>query len=534
VWLVTRGAEAAGGVRPDPVQAAVGGALRTFAAEEPRSFGGAIDLDGPLDGPRADLVVDTLLAAGPERRVAWRAGVPLAPRLHRTPAPQGTATVRADGSYLITGGLGALGLACADWLLERGAGRVVLTGRSELSDAGRARLAALDPDGDRLHYLRGDVSLAADATRLVRAAGDGGSRPLRGVLHAAGVLDDAVWSQQSADRFARVFAPKAAGLVNLCAALADTALDFLVPFSSVAGLLGTPSQAPYAAANAFLDAAAETLRAAGLPTTSIAWGPWGAGGMATGSAGRIAATGLQPMAPELALGALELLLPGDRAHVVVAEADWDRWSATVGGALTAGLLRDLTAADGTAAAELADAADMAGDLARRLELPPADRSAKVADDLRRRLAATTRTPLEGVPLDVPLTALGLDSLMGIELKQGIEARYGVTVPAATVLQGPTIAELAAHVVAGLVERTAATDVRATDVRATDVTATDVRAADVEPATSAGVSSAEALRLLADLDTLDESALDRLLADLSADDLSADDIEGPGSNEEVTR
>ena len=180
---------------------------------------------------------------------------------------------------MITGGLGALGLHVARWLAQQGARHLLLTGRRGLDTPGaREAVAELQALGARVTVAAVDVTDRAALKTLLEAVPQ--DVPLRGVVHAAGVLDDGVLAEQTTERFAKVLLPKVAGAWNLHELVAGYDLEFFVLFSSIAGLLGAAGQGNYAAANAFLDALAAHRRASHLPGQSLAWGPWAEAGMA--------------------------------------------------------------------------------------------------------------------------------------------------------------------------------------------------------------------------------------------------------------
>ncbi|SDD61903.1 SDR family NAD(P)-dependent oxidoreductase [Actinokineospora iranica] len=252
----------------EPEQVAVAGTLRTLALEHSRFAGVQVRVSDRL----ADRVMDELraLRAG-AAEARYVDGVRETKSLARFEPPEVAApTVRADGTYLITGGAGALGLHFAAFLAERGAGAVVLVGRSELDSGTAARVAGL---GERVSYRRVDLADPGQVTEVVRAVG-----PLHGVIHAAGVTRDARAVVKTEEQVAAVLAPKVAGTRALDEATRGEPLDFFVVFSSVSGEAGNPGQADYAYANAFLNAFAARRTGPGR-TLSIGWPLWAEGGM---------------------------------------------------------------------------------------------------------------------------------------------------------------------------------------------------------------------------------------------------------------
>jgi NADPH:quinone reductase-like Zn-dependent oxidoreductase/acyl carrier protein len=344
--------------------------------------------------------------------------------------------VHGDGTYVITGGLGALGLAVAERFAQRGAGTLVLLGRSEPSDGAAQTI-------DRMRRLGADVRVVlADVTDRVAlmAALDAvraSAPPMRGVVHAAGVLADATLDQMDRARLDEALAPKVTGGGNVHAATLDDPLDFFVLFASVAGVLGLAGQANYAAANAYLDALAHHRRALGRPALSIDWGPWADVGLASTRADRgdrLAGRGLGGLGTDEALDVLENLLDGDRAQACVMRLDRARW--IEGDPAAAALLGAPNEGDTAAAAT--------GNLRDHLSSIPAGpaRRRAVEETVCGELAPVLRLAADRIERDRPFKALGLDSLMALELRNRLEARTGLTLPATIAWNHPTVAQLA--------------------------------------------------------------------------------------------
>nr|MCU0685551.1 type I polyketide synthase [Polyangiaceae bacterium] len=280
LWLVTRATQApAGGDAISAAGALLWGLGRTLAHEHPELNPSLVDLghDG-TEGLRA--LAREVLAGDAETQVALRGSERYVARLERGRSTDATAPPRfaADATYLVTGGLGGLGLAVAGWLIESGARHLVLVGRSAPAAEATARLRAFEQAGARVEFARADVADAAHVRRVLE--GIDPSRPLRGIFHAAGVLEDGIVLQQSRERWQRVWAPKALGAWNLHRLSHSAPLDHFVLFSSATALLGNAGQSSYAAANALLDALARQRRAEGLPALSVQWGAWSEVGMA--------------------------------------------------------------------------------------------------------------------------------------------------------------------------------------------------------------------------------------------------------------
>ena len=253
---------------------------------------------------------ETRVSLGESRRVA---------RLVRTPARE-PATLTAEATYLITGGLSGLGLASACWMAENGARHLVLSGRRAASDTVGVKLDQLRQSGVEVVAVQADVSDAEQMSRLFAEA-DRSMPPLRGVIHSAGVLDDGILLQQNAERFDRVLAPKVRGAWNLHQLTRDRQLDFFILFSSASAWIGNPGQANYAAANAFLDALAHERRALGLPALSIDWGAWSEIGVAASLAADRTRAGMRPIRPEEGLEILRQCLAHSSPQIAVLPVD---------------------------------------------------------------------------------------------------------------------------------------------------------------------------------------------------------------------
>jgi acyl transferase domain-containing protein/predicted O-methyltransferase YrrM len=349
--------------------------------------------------------------------------------------------VRADATYLITGGLGGLGLVVARWLVERGARSLVLMGRRPPSAAAEAALAALRAAGAEVVVALGDVARAADVERAL--AGIDGARPLRGVFHAAGALDDGVLAQQDPARFARVLAAKVDGTAHLDRLTRAAPLDLFVLFSSVASVFGSSGQANHAAANAFLDALAHRRRAAGLPALSVNWGAWSEVGAAVGErvSRRIARQGLSALAPAEALRALATLLDERAVQAAVVAVDWPSLLA----GFPAGRRPALFAELASTLAAPAPAAAGPRLIERLRAVPEARREALLVDHVAQRTARVLGLD-GGQPIDPlrPLKELGIDSLMAVELRNLLKADLALdtTLPATLVFDHPTVDAIA--------------------------------------------------------------------------------------------
>ncbi|MEU8028452.1 SDR family NAD(P)-dependent oxidoreductase [Streptomyces sp. NPDC049099] len=462
VLWVTCGAVATDTTAPASgfAQSALWGLARTARSEHPELGLRLIDLDG-LDTVRTPWpVLSELVAGSDEPELAVRGDVLLAPRLMRSRSADDRATpaarherltdtdaelplpggpVPTDGTVLVTGGLGGVGVHIARWLASRGVARLVLTSRRGPEDPRSAEVTA------ELSALGAEVEVAAcdvaDAEELARVIGR--ARPLRGVVHCAGVLDDGVVVEQTPERFARVLRPKVAGAINLHHLTTDDPLDLFLLVSSAAGVVGSPGQGNYAAANVFLDRLAHHRRTLGLPGVSVSFGAWAGTGLAADHADlqRMARLGHGALTPAQACGLVELSLLRGAPHLVAWALDQRRLrdSLARGGGATA-LWRSLLPPEKPVRRDDAFAARLA-------RLPKAERMERVLAVVCAEAARVLglRSPDE-LRKDQPLSERGMDSLMAVELRNRIGARVGARLSATLLFDHPTPVRLADHLV----------------------------------------------------------------------------------------
>jgi acyl transferase domain-containing protein/acyl-CoA synthetase (AMP-forming)/AMP-acid ligase II/NADPH:quinone reductase-like Zn-dependent oxidoreductase/acyl carrier protein len=350
---------------------------------------------------------------------------------------------RADATYLITGGHGGLGLAVARWLVEKGARHLVLIGRSRASTASQEVAADLAAKGATISTIQADIANESDVTRALTEIRNT-MPPLRGVIHAAGVLDDHLFMNLDAESFRRVLAPKVLGAWNLHSLTADLPLDFFVVFSSVASILGSPGQANYAAANAFLDGLAHDRRSRGLPCLSINWGPWAEVGMAArasnsrGPASRV----MHPLAPSQALAALDHLFEkSGPAQAVAMAVDWTLLARSFNGTQPPALISDLLrnkSRPATAKAALESGPRLS--MQELMVATPASRHALLLAHVQKSLAQVMALEAPELDPEESLSNLGLDSLMALELQHSLEESFGAKLPIELLMGMPSLNE----------------------------------------------------------------------------------------------
>jgi acyl transferase domain-containing protein/NADPH:quinone reductase-like Zn-dependent oxidoreductase/short-subunit dehydrogenase/acyl carrier protein len=357
--------------------------------------------------------------------------------------------LRADATYLITGGLGGLGLATARWMVRAGARQLVLSGRRTPSFSARQTIDELVATGARISVETCDVADEPALSALLQRIAATMS-PLRGIVHTAGVLDDGVLKQQSWSRFETVMAPKVRGAWLLHRLTASCELDFFVLFSALATIVGSPGQGNYAAANAFLDALAHYRRAHGLPAVSINWGPWAGAGMAANMSGRdrerLTSRGFQAMTVEEGLQTLDRIVQHGAAQVIAVSANWSRYAAQFSAQQAPALLQDVVRDAPATPAAGPVPATAAPDFAAELTLLPAmQRWPRIVAFVERHAArALGLAPGKAVNPQRPLHDLGLDSLLSVELRNALAASLGTPLSATLLFDYPTVETLARH------------------------------------------------------------------------------------------
>ncbi|WP_051385657.1 type I polyketide synthase [Actinokineospora inagensis] len=435
--VVTRHAHAlTPGENTDPAHAALWGFLHTVAAEHPELHLTAVDTDTDSEAPTTTAPFTVI-----------RDGVHHTPKL--APATiTGKVDLRRDGHYLVTGGLGALGLRTAGELARRGAGHLVLTSRRDATPEQRAKIADLErTTGATFHIHPGDITDRSTVDELVRV-----HRP-RGIVHAAGVLDDGILAEQTTERFARVLAPKVDAAWHLHEAIKD--LDFFVAFSSLAAIVPTFGSGAYAAANAFLTGLMAHRRAKGLPGVAIEWGPWSGIGMAADEDAAHESSGLRMISPDRGARLAVDLATSEIPAVAVVDADWPRLAAA--SALPPaffGVEPETRPTGPSLLDEINTATDKTGFLGEQVE--------KILRDV---LGARSELGRQQ-----GFFSMGMDSLMAVEFHARLCAALELRLPPTVVFKHPTLDELVGHLAGELDIAPQGTDTADDDVSAADLVA----------------------------------------------------------------
>lgn len=441
-WIFTRQAQktgpadSLGGV----IQSPFWGLSRVAAVECPEVFDGIVDIEEMLLSADAPGLLNALPTRSPKQmQLAFRTGKLWNLRLEPFDLPEaGIPTsgplIDPEALYLVTGGLGGLGGKCAEWLAAKGATAIWLLSR-RVSDEALQLCAALEKKGCRVRALPVDVS-DRDAMRKVFSDIESGPKPLKGVFHLAGILDDGMIASQPWAEFNRSLEGKSLGAWNLHLLSQSQPLDHFVLFSSLSSLVAQPGQGAYAAANSFLDSLAQYRVQNGQSGLAVNWGPWSAVGHAATDYGRrahelAAREGMISLDPDQAFQTLEQLLGWTGGQVCIAGIDWKKAIGVNGRLASEPLFSKITGKIRLGSAE-------PGFPQRLSQLPETERKQEIESTLKKILADILRTGRDKIQLQKSFSQMGLDSLMAIEVRNRIQKELGLGVSVIRLMQSPNM------------------------------------------------------------------------------------------------
>ena len=466
LWFATQGAQAlsegnSGPGSSQPAQALVWGLARVISLEHPGHFGAVVDLDPRASSKESAAAIwREIESRAGEEAVAYRNGRRLLPRLVRTiEPPSDPLTLRVDGSYLITGGLGGLGLEVANWMAQRGAGHIVLLSRRNFPDRSRwERLNVENTDygtvrkileaeklGARITVARGDVADEIAMQSLFSRFGQE-EFPLRGIIHAAVEMTSRSVKDLDLESFQRMCHAKALGGWILHRLTAQQQLDFFVLFSSTTALWGAAGLGHYAAANQALNLLAQWRREHGLRALSVNWGTWQQMRVADqAEKEQFIQAGLHPMPGAQALAAMEHLVSTNRTSAVVASIDWNSLRAVYEARRARPLFTEMRSRprpeNDPATLKKSTAAGQEIYLQLQSASPVRRRDILIAH-LRSQTSSILGFDLaREIELEQGLFDMGMDSLMAVELRGRLERSLGVPLPSTLTFNYPTIRAL---------------------------------------------------------------------------------------------
>ena len=397
---------------------------------------------------------------------------PFVPR--RGELPVAGFEVKPDGCYLITGAFGGYGKVLARWLVDGGARHLVLTSRSGVSNPEAAEFVAeLQDRGVDARVVSADVGVPNDVQKIFAEIKSSG-QPLRGVFHLAMVIDDAPLAALTPDRMRSVLKPKAQGAWLLHEATRKMKLDCFVMFSSVSSIFGNPAQGNYSAANAFLDSLAHHRQALGLPALTVNWGVLGGEGYVARNervADFLARQGTMEISPGEATALLDSFLRAGTPQAISIRVDWNKWRQFFRSMQENPLLERIFAA-----LENQESTGATSDWRSRIDAAaPAEKQTVICQAVREVVGSVLRVKPDSLRDDQPLTDLGLDSLMGVEIETSLEAAVGVALPPTSLMRARTIGQIGALIAGHLGGTTPVVEAAPVKVQAETTSAVDLEA-----------------------------------------------------------
>jgi acyl transferase domain-containing protein/acyl carrier protein len=467
IWTVTRDALGAGTPEPptNVAQSTAWGLGRVTAVEHPELWGGLVDIGCADAAVSATRVVNEVLSGDGEDQVAWRDDQRRVARLVKTGRiTVSPVTLDAAATFLISGGLGHLGLEIARWLVKQGARHLTLVGRSGLPSRDSwdgepshtpvgeriAAVRALEAAGAQIHVAAADVADGAAMTALFAQFGT--TLPgLRGIVHAAHSGGTARVNAMTPAELRAMLRPKVTGTMLLYELSAAMPLDFFVMFSSTTGLIGSIALGHYAAANTFLDAFAQARRTSTYPISAVAWGAWQDLQITSADVKRaMDASGLKLMPVADALAAFGRLLNASHPNPVVVDADWTKLKAAYESRRRRPLLSELGGLPSAVTRPSSTAARDAGQLRRTLDAArESDRHTVLVEHVLREAAHVLRVNQHDLDPTQGLFDLGMDSLMSVELRSRLEKSLELKLPATLTFNYPSVRAIAGYLVAQL-------------------------------------------------------------------------------------
>jgi len=453
LWLVTQGAKQVS-AQPTPLavaQSPLWGLGKVITLEHPELDFVQVDLDPLGQDDQAKALFEELWLDDNEgeNNLVLRQGQRYVPRLVRHRQQESTPVeLHSDGTYWITGGLGGLGLVVAQWLVAHGARHLVLVGRSGASDQAKVTLKELEDMGAKILVAQADASQTEQVKKVLGEI-EVCMPPLKGVIHAAGVLEVGRLEQQNWQDFAKVLAPKVQGAWNLHVLTQHIPLDFFILFSSIASLIGSPGQGNHAAANTFLDTLANYRQTQGLPGLSINWGAWSdLGAVAKRNLSKMSSMrGLGTIAPKQGLQVLEQIFHNPSAQIGVMPIEWSEFLQQFSADNIPPLLTELTL-EATTQVVAEETSTQAFEFIQALQkVPPHQRHERLLSHIRDQVSKVlgwssshTLDPHQG------FFDIGMDSLTSVELRNRLQTSLGRSLSSTLIFDYPTIDALAGYLV----------------------------------------------------------------------------------------
>lgn len=508
LWLVTQNALPVKSEQQTiaVAQAPLWGLGKTIALEHPELWGGLFDVSLDPSQESATVEIEALLTdilnPDEEDYLAFRNGQRYVSRIVRHPQPQQSISqFKEDGTYLITGGLGALGMRVARWMVSQGAQHLVLLGRRGASAKTQENIASLEQSGVEVFVAQADVVKQTDLAKIFETIKTS-MPPLQGIIHTAGVQDDGVLSQQNWERFSQVTASKVTGTWNLHTLTKNLSLDFFVCFSSIASTIGAVGKGSYGAANTFMDVVAHYRNSFDLPGLSINWGPWADIGMATTLKSHdqqlLDKLGFDKIPPEVGVQVLGTLIAQNLPQVVFCSLNWSKFvQQHFPLDKIPGFLSELTQQNVQEKAPELSPQDV-------MSASTQDRPQILAMYIHNEVAKLLGIEISKLDKDSSLINLGLDSMMAIQLRNILKGNMKVNIPMVQFMEGLTVSRLTMQVEEQLNEICSPATTESTSSETTE----SINKIDSEKQQENEKSNAE--QVLENLDRLEDDEVNSLL------------------------
>jgi acyl transferase domain-containing protein/acyl-CoA synthetase (AMP-forming)/AMP-acid ligase II len=446
LWIITQATQHVGAMqRVLPDQAPLWGFGKCIGMEHPEFWGGLLDLPDTLENGDWNALVPIVTGDGLEDLLALRAHHLYAARLIPAPAPPSPLPLqlRTDATYLITGGLGGVGLKAAKRLADRGARRIILTSRNLPSESARAEISRIATSGCLVDIVQADIATPEGVDALMQQCTP--DRPLRGIIHAAGIESFGTLEQITTEELEKALAAKVYGSWLLAQAIRNSAytLDFFICTASIASVWGSIMQAAYAAGNAYLDAFCAARKIEGLPATAISYGPWaevGMGAANTEALDWMRSRGIRPLSPQLALDAMENAAATTQTGVTIVDVNWNTFKELA----EVQRPRPIFARLGATPVTENDAGPASAFTVQLSSVKPGEQTQTVRDAIRQRLAKVLGCHPGELHDDTSFFDVGMDSLMTVEFRNAIQKWTGIKLSVSLVYEHHNIAALAAY------------------------------------------------------------------------------------------
>lgn len=449
VQVITNNVHQLDGTPTSVYQAPLWGFSEVIRLEHTGLWNGIIDSDIPMLENHIDEIISEILH-GVDKQVVLRDThkryIPRLIRGGRSLAQQEEITLRTDdeAAYLITGGTGSIGQIYAEYLIQKGARNIVLLSRNQASATMIEAMDSWKENGVQVMIEKADVSNEADVIAVIQQLRQK-NMTIRGVIHAAGIIDDKMIRDQTWESFENVFKAKVGGTYHLHHALKEEDLDFFIMMSSISSVVGNMGQANYAAANYFMNIFAEYRRSLGLPALSICWGPWEEAGMATSSSDilkNIGNKGIYGMSKELGKKMIDKVFLKDLASIVVADADWELFSQKTGVDEVTAFLTNFMMNSHTVSGPKDNQDSKQNVLASLHALDPSERSEYLLSLLHTSAAKIIGfEDVNQLSVDTPFAEQGVDSLMIFSLRNQIKSLLDLQVDISIFFNYPSLRKL---------------------------------------------------------------------------------------------